>query len=265
MDIKEFERIFKKSVCDEISLTSVGIDRYRISSPFQFDDGDHIKIVLKRDGKDWILSDEGHTLMHLNYYLDETQLLEGHREKILFETVENLSLSYDRGRIFTKIDKKSMGNQLFRLIQGIIQIDDVLYLSREQDTYPFLEDVKSFIYKSISEEHILENWTNPQSDPEKEFLVDFKINGMNNPLFIFRLNNDYKVLKSAITLYEFDRTKFPNRSIGIYRDLDKITPKNRRKFSRLCNVEFTHFYDQQEGIIDYFNSTLPLGYVIAGN
>lgn len=263
MDIDQFEKEIKKDICEEISLAQINTNKFRVITPFQFDDGDHIKIILKKVGADWVLTDEGHTLMHLNYYLDEDRLLEGNRERIIFETIENLSLKYDQGRIFSKIDEKSIGNKLFKLIQGIIQIDDVMYISREQDTYPFLEDVKSFIYRSIAGEHITENWTHPQLDPEKEFIVDFKINGMNTPLFIFRLSNEYRVLKAAITLYEFNRIKFPNQSIGIYRDLDKISPKNKKKFSRLCNAEFTNFYDQQDGIIDYFNSTLPQGYVLA--
>ena len=44
-----------------IHLVSEGIERYRVFTPFQLDDGDHLSIVLKKEGGDWVLSDEGHT------------------------------------------------------------------------------------------------------------------------------------------------------------------------------------------------------------
>ena len=43
------------------------MDRYQVFTPFLFDDGDHLVIVLKRNNSHWVLSDEGHTYMHLTY------------------------------------------------------------------------------------------------------------------------------------------------------------------------------------------------------
>ena len=43
------ERDFREKVCAEIRLLDEGVDRYRVFTPFQFDDGDHLAIVLKRE------------------------------------------------------------------------------------------------------------------------------------------------------------------------------------------------------------------------
>ena len=61
------EKDFQSKVSEKVCLAAEGLDRYRVLTPFRFDDGDHLAIVLKRDGDEWILSDEAHTYMHLTY------------------------------------------------------------------------------------------------------------------------------------------------------------------------------------------------------
>ena len=61
MSIQTIERDFKKKVCDRLRLVSEGIDRYRVFTPFMFEDGDQLAIVLKKEHDHWMLSDEGHT------------------------------------------------------------------------------------------------------------------------------------------------------------------------------------------------------------
>ena len=62
---------FQRKVSEKVRLASEGIDRYRVFTPFMFDDGDHLAIVLRKESGRWTLSDEGHTYMHLTYDLDE--------------------------------------------------------------------------------------------------------------------------------------------------------------------------------------------------
>ena len=65
------EEDFKRKVCEMVRLESEGMNRFRVFTPFTFDDGDHLAIVLKRYDKHWFLSDEGHTYMHLSYELSD--------------------------------------------------------------------------------------------------------------------------------------------------------------------------------------------------
>jgi len=59
MSIQTIERDFKKKVCDRLRLISEGVDRYRVLTPFMFEAGDHLAIVLKKEHDRWGLSDEG--------------------------------------------------------------------------------------------------------------------------------------------------------------------------------------------------------------
>lgn len=69
MALEDIIKEFKESACGEIELASEGLNRYLVSVPFSFTDGDHYVVVLRREGDKWVLSDEGHTFMHLSYEL----------------------------------------------------------------------------------------------------------------------------------------------------------------------------------------------------
>jgi hypothetical protein len=89
------ERDFKDKVCEKLRLSSEGMNRYRVFTPFMFEDGDHLSIILKADNGQWLLSDEGHTYMHLTYDLEEKDLQRGTRQKIIGNA---LSIFGDRVR-----------------------------------------------------------------------------------------------------------------------------------------------------------------------
>jgi hypothetical protein len=43
--------------------TQDGENRYQLHPPQMYDDGDHVVVFIKRDGRGWFLTDEGHTAM----------------------------------------------------------------------------------------------------------------------------------------------------------------------------------------------------------
>lgn len=56
MNPVDVEISFRKSVADAIRITDEGIDRYRVFTPFVLEDGDHLVVVMRRDGSSWVLS-----------------------------------------------------------------------------------------------------------------------------------------------------------------------------------------------------------------
>ena len=83
MSIETMERDFQEKVSAKVWLAAEGMERFRVFTPFLFDDGDHLAIVLKKEGARWVLSDEAHTYMHLTYDIDEKDLHTGTRQKII--------------------------------------------------------------------------------------------------------------------------------------------------------------------------------------
>ena len=74
MTIDTIERDFRKKLSEKVRLVPEGVNRYRVLTPFRFDDGDHFVIVLKRDADQWTLSDEAHIYMRLTYDIPDRYL-----------------------------------------------------------------------------------------------------------------------------------------------------------------------------------------------
>ena len=49
MDLERIEQDFRNKVCEKLEISSEGIERFRVFTPFMFEDGDHLSVVLKRD------------------------------------------------------------------------------------------------------------------------------------------------------------------------------------------------------------------------
>ncbi len=125
MEILTIEKEFKAKVCNEIRLLQEGVDRFRVFTPFLFDDGDSFAIVLKKTGADWVLTDEGHTFMHLSYDIDIDSLDKGTRAKIISTTLNTFGIKEKSGVIFALVTEENMGNVFYNYIQALIKITDV--------------------------------------------------------------------------------------------------------------------------------------------
>ena len=128
MSMESVQHDFEERVGAEIRLVSAGADRYRVSSPFQFDDGDHFVIVLKREGDRWVLTDEAHTLMHLSYWVQEEEL---GREDVL-AAIDRLLSAYAvqrrNGEFTLPIIGEEYGKALFGFIRALVKVIDYVML-----------------------------------------------------------------------------------------------------------------------------------------
>jgi hypothetical protein len=122
--IPNIEKDFQKKVCEQIRISSEGVGRYRVFTPFHFDDGDLLSVVLKKEGKRWALSDEGNIYMRLSYDLEEKDLQKGTRQKIITNAL-SLSHVHDReGELIVFIEDDNYGDYLYTFIQALLKISD---------------------------------------------------------------------------------------------------------------------------------------------
>lgn len=83
MNTAVIETSLREKVGAKTRIAMEGDERFRVFTPFLFEDGDHLAIVLKKRENMWVLSDEGHTYMHLTCDLDEKDFQKGTRQKII--------------------------------------------------------------------------------------------------------------------------------------------------------------------------------------
>jgi len=259
MTPQTIEHEFQLKVSDKVSLIPEGLDRFRVFSPFMFEDGDHLAIVLKREGAEWRLSDEGHTYMHLTYDIDEKDLLKGTRQKIITNALSMFNVEDRGGELVQNVPNQQYGDALFSFVQALLKVTDISFLSRERIRSTFMEDFRTFMVQQVPDNRRSFEWNDPVHDREGKYTVDCRVNGMARPLFVYALQSDDKVRDATIGLLQYERWGLTFRALGIFDDQEQINRKVLARFSDVCDKQFSTLSGNTDRISRYFEEAINAG------
>ncbi|MDE0084610.1 MAG: DUF1828 domain-containing protein [Candidatus Poribacteria bacterium] len=237
MTLKNIEKNFIEKFSSKIRIVPDGKGRFRVFTPFRFDDGDHLAIVLKNENGQWVLSDEGHTYMHLTYEIDETELHSGIRHKIISGALSMFEVKDRDGELILEIQGEDYGIALYSFAQSLLRIGDVSYVSllgekRSQQIFgdaihgsrdashqqTFRRIVRGVLEENVPIGSMESNWKHP-NDPKGAYKVDYRINGVPKPpLLVHVLSGDTKMRDATIALHQFEKWKMDFMSLGITKD-----------------------------------------------
>ncbi len=260
----DIETHFRSIVAESVTLRPEGEHRYLIANPFTFDDGDHLAVVLKLENGEWVLSDEGHTFMHLSYSIDENSYKDGTRGKIIDNVVSSHGIRNRDGELIISLNGHSdsmlgetAGNALYDLIQAILKISDVTYLSRERVQTTFFEDFRRLITDTVPRERVAFNWFNPDLDPKGHYKVDAYINGSASPpLAVYALSSDLQVRDVTIFLLRFEQLGIRLRSLGVFEDQEEVARDVLARFTDVCERQYSNLTENRERIAKYIVSNI---------
>ncbi len=256
IDAEAIERDFRERVGEKVRILAEGHDRYRVFTPFLFDDGDHLNIVLKRRGSRWVLSDEGHTFMRLTYDIDSRDLLRGNRQKIIDTALAAFDVTSENGELVIAVRNEAYGDALFSFVQSLLKVSDVTYLSRERIHSTFWEDFRSFMEETVPADRRQFDYHDPTRDPEGNYPVDCRVNGMPRPLFVFAIANDDRCRDVTITLHQFERWGLAFQSAAIFEDQQAIGRAVLARFSDVAGKQFSSLAANRDRIRAYLEERL---------
>ena len=256
MSIETIEQDFHKKVSTKVRLAAEGLGRFRVFTPFLFEDGDHLAIVLKQEGSRWILSDEAHTYMHLTYDIDEKELHRGTRQKIISNALSTFHVEDRNGELVLDVPDERYGDALYSFVQALLKISDVSYLSREQVRSAFMDDFHDLLSGTVPEERRSFGWSDPEHDPNGIYTVDCRINGMSRPLFVHALNGDDRTRDATIALLQFEKWEIRFRSLAIFEDQESINRKVLARFSDVCEKQFSSLTATRDRITHFLEESI---------
>ena len=256
MNVETIERDFQEKVSRQVRVASEGVDRFRVLTPFVFDDGDHLAIVLKKDLGEWVLTDEAHTFMHLTYDIDERDLLTGNRQRVIANALSRFDIADHEGELTLRVPNEEYGDALFSFVQGLLKVTDVTYLSRETARSTFFEDFRSVLSETAPQERLAFEWHDPDLDPRGDYAVDCRINGMPRPLFIHALANDTRTRDATIALHQFEKWGIKFRAMGIFEDQESISRPVLARYSDVCENQYSSLRPNSDRIAQYIGDLL---------
>ena len=239
MSIESVEKDFQEKVSEMVRLESEGIQRYRVFTPFRFDDGDHLVIVLKKEDSQWLLTDEAHTFMRLTYDVEAKDLHKGTRQKIISNALSEFHIETRRGELIQYIRDEEYGISLYSFVQAILKLSNVSLLSRERVRSTFKDDFRALLTEVVPEERLIFDWTESDYDPDGKYSIDCRINGSPKPLLIQALASDGATRDATITFLNFEKWDIPFRSLAIFEDQEIISRKVLSRFTDICDRQFS--------------------------
>jgi len=227
---------FREKVSREIDLEREGVDRYIVYTPFAFDDGDHYVIVLQHKAGKWLLTDEGHTFMHLSY--SEVDLTHGSRATLIEQALATHQVENRSGELWLPILDEAFGDALFSFVQAISRICSTSLWTHDRVRSTFLDDFRRFVEFTVPSQRASFDYNDPEIDPEKIYTIDCRINGTKKPWFVFAVNSDARCRDATITCLTFERHSRSFRSIALFEDQTAI---HRKAVAQLTDVIWKAF------------------------
>ena len=260
MNVEDVQYRFRDKVHDKIALIPEGVERYRVSIPFRFDDGDHLSIFLKWEAGDWYLSDEGATYMHLTYDMEEADFMRGNRQTIITDTLSLFGVDDIEGELRLAVPGEGYGDALYSYVQALLKISDVTFLSREIVQNTFLGDFREFMEETVPQNQRNFDWNDPFHDPEGNYSVSCRINNRSKPLFVYALPNDDHTRDANIALQQFERWRMTFTSVAIFHDQTQINRRVLARFSDICDKQFSSLPSNRERITQFIRHETAVGW-----
>ncbi len=122
-----------RQIKDWVEITTPYIDRHN----------DYLQIYVKRDNSGFVITDDGYTIGDLRQ--SGCELESKKRKELLISTLNGFGVKLDNGALIIHASTDNFSLRKHNLVQAMLAVNDLFYLSVPMVTSLFLEDVTSWL------------------------------------------------------------------------------------------------------------------------
>lgn len=248
MDVGDMLDSIKKAICSSVEIEERGIDRYVIHTDFTYPDGDELRIILKKQDSDWILTDEGHTMMWLSY--EDFNIKTDTRRDLLSRSLTYNHAKLEDGRIIIRFKQNDVAGAVQSMIQALLQTADLLYMDQENVRSTFIEDLQAKLREHMVGSNVETNKVIKNKRGE-ECLIDIYVSSSNwkEPLLVFAVASKDKCKDAAINMMSLaSEDKMEFTSLVVIDPNAEIPETDRDRVISRADKAYIGLKDMDEGL-----------------
>jgi hypothetical protein len=141
-DVQRLLRGYLQWLNETISLRQID-EWVEITTPFLDRHNDYLQIYVRKDNGGYILTDDGYILEDLK--MSGCKIDTEKRQALLSTTLKGFGVQNDRGILTVKTTEKSFPQKKHNILQAMLAVNDLFYLSEPVVAALFYEDVVAWL------------------------------------------------------------------------------------------------------------------------
>lgn len=195
----------REQLSSAVTIMSSSGGEVAISMPFSFDDGDPYDFkLLQTQAGEWLLHDSGHTVRRASYQGADLTA-EGHVERFR-QIVGFYGLKETQGDLSMPVDLESIGASLYAFTQACLESVTLARMPKERtaEAKPnFAKRFAKLIESVVPHDRLQPHWHDPQLDPERVYVADYRIRGRKRDWHLFGIPTAYAGLGATVTCMHY--------------------------------------------------------------
>ena len=221
-------------------MVQKGLERYEVITPFTFDDGDVLPIILKRKGDGWEITDEGRTFLYLSYY--DIDMNYETRKNVLSKILSSHFMEGGDDGILKmpRVSGEDLAHAVYTFAQGAIKASDFSMWKKEFTRSLFMEGFREFM-EELGRTYPTEfQYHDKQLDPKKIYPIDCSLLLTNSKrVNLFAVSGDSKAKNSVITMMHYERFKAPFTNCVLFENEEVLARKTLIQVADVADKTFS--------------------------
>jgi hypothetical protein len=247
--LADFQPQIESALSAAVTFREVRHGQVQVYVPFTFPDGDGFVVHLRQVGERLEISDQANTLLHLSYHTDVDRLFDGPRGSLLERILLRGSLEERDGEFVARTSPETLGVDIFRFVQALLEISDLRNLDRETVRSTFRDDLRQLItghFPTVELAHV-----DREHDTDGRYPIPYLLNGVTRPIAIFDVNSDERALEALVIVDRFRQWGRSLHTVAIEQDQASLTRQHVAWLSKDIDKQYPALSGSEREIVDY--------------